>query len=160
MGWHLWACSLERHEQSTWLVFLRYPHAPLKCVYRNIVFHEYICLIVSTSASYVPNNAVPNLATLAPLSLLLQTIMKIIKYSSDALLSGPLCGFLQTEDRTLEVTEAFPTYADDLSDHQTQMLRALRDVSILHHFSSARLAVTPTRLVFMSSFLLMLHSPG
>ena len=60
--------------------------------------------------------------------LFLQVLMKIIKYSSDALLSGPLMGLLVPSSNTLEVTDCFPTYTDDLADHQTQMLRSLREV--------------------------------
>ena len=61
--------------------------------------------------------------------LLAQTIMKIIKYSADALLSGPLCGLLIPADDCLEVTDCFPTYTDDLAEHQAQMLRSLREVN-------------------------------
>jgi hypothetical protein len=59
--------------------------------------------------------------------------MKIIKYSGDALLSGPLCGLLDRRQSSalnvLEVTDCFPSYTGDLADHQVQMLRSLREVT-------------------------------
>jgi len=58
-----------------------------------------------------------------------RTLMKIIKYSADALLSGPLCGLLVPDLRQLEITDCFPTYTDDLADHQAQMHRSLREVN-------------------------------